>query len=204
MEGDDPAERVAGDIEVLQGGVANAGSVFRIGDEVSRPSNANSPTIHRFLAHVRTRGLMIAPEPRAIDDDGRERLEFIPGDVPIPPYPEWAQSDDALLSIVRLMRSMHEASRDFVALPRDSWSPEMADFGGGGAVICHNDVCLENVVFCDGLAIALLDFDFAAPGRASYELACFARMCVPRAACLGCERYGFADSVWHHTLLGSE
>jgi thiamine kinase-like enzyme len=46
-------------------------------------------------------------------------------------------------------------------------------------VICHADVCLENVVFRNGEAVALLDFDFAAPGRRSYDVACFARMCVP-------------------------
>jgi hypothetical protein len=38
---------------------------------------------------------------------------------------------------------------------------------------------LENVVFRGGEAVALLDFDFAAPGRRSYDVACFARMCVP-------------------------
>ena len=30
-----------------------------------------------------------------------------------------------------------------------------------------------------GLAVALLDFDFAAPGRRTFDLAAFARMCVP-------------------------
>ncbi len=54
----------------------------------------------------------------------------------------------------------------------------MAD-PAGGSMICHNDVCLENVVFHDGEAVGLLDFDFAAPGRAVHDLACFARMCVP-------------------------
>lgn len=34
-------------------------------------------------------------------------------------------------------------------------------------------------MFRDGRAVALLDFDFAAPGRRSYDLAAFARMCVP-------------------------
>ena len=51
--------------------------------------------------------------------------------------------------------------------------------GTGDDVVCHNDVCLENVVFHDGIAVALLDFDFAAPGRPAYDLAQFARMCVP-------------------------
>ena len=45
----------------------------------------------------------------------------------------------------------------------------------GGSVMCHNDVCLENVVFRDGRAVTLLDFDFAAPGRRSFDLAAFAR-----------------------------
>lgn len=46
-------------------------------------------------------------------------------------------------------------------------------------VVCHNDVCPENVVFRDGVAVALLDFDFAAPGRRVFDVASFARMCVP-------------------------
>jgi thiamine kinase-like enzyme len=48
-----------------------------------------------------------------------------------------------------------------------------------GSIVCHNDVCMENVVFRDGIAVGLLDFDFAAPGRPLYDLAQFARMCVP-------------------------
>jgi aminoglycoside phosphotransferase (APT) family kinase protein len=49
----------------------------------------------------------------------------------------------------------------------------------GGPVICHNDVCPENVVFRDGIAVALLDFDFAAPGRPLHDLAQLAKMWVP-------------------------
>jgi thiamine kinase-like enzyme len=45
--------------------------------------------------------------------------------------------------------------------------------------VCHNDVCPENVVFRDGIAVALLDFEFAAPGRPVYDLAQLARLCVP-------------------------
>lgn len=35
------------------------------------------------------------------------------------------------------------------------------------------------MVFRDGHAVALLDFDFAAPGRRMFDVAAFARMCVP-------------------------
>jgi aminoglycoside phosphotransferase (APT) family kinase protein len=45
--------------------------------------------------------------------------------------------------------------------------------------VCHNDVELSNVVFRDGIAVALLDFEFAAPGRPVYDVAQLARLCVP-------------------------
>jgi hypothetical protein len=170
---------MADEVEVLQGGVANAGAVVRIGEDVLRPAPWNSATIHRFLRHLARSGAAIAPELRSLDD-GRERLRFIPGDVPIPPYPEWAQTDDALASIAKLIRALHDGSRGFRNnRDDDAWSDEMADPQPGGPVICHNDVCMENVVFRTGAAVALLDFDFAAPGRPSHDLACFARMCVP-------------------------
>lgn len=115
--------------------------------------------------------------PVRIDPDGRERLDFIAGDVPLPPYPEWAQSDEALVSITQLLRGLHDAS-ETIDLSESAWSDEMAD-PAGGPVLCHNDVCLENVVFQDGSAVGLIDFDFAAPGRPVFDLASFARMCVP-------------------------
>lgn len=164
--------------EILQGGVANAGAVIRIGGLVHRPANPSSPAIHSLLRHVRTRGFSGASDPVTIDGD-REVLVFVPGDVPVPPYPDWAQTDSALASTARLIRGLHDASVDF-AHDAFAWSDELRDpEPGERPVVCHNDVCPENVVFRHGEAVALLDFDFAAPGRRAYDLACFARMCVP-------------------------
>ncbi len=161
----------------LQGGIANAGSVVRVGEHVLRPSNPHTPSIHRFLGFLAAEGFDGASQPVGVDPDGRERLRFVDGDVPLPPYPDWAQTDEALGSVARLMRRFHDAARTYEPLD-DTWSDEMAD-PDGGPIVCHNDVCLENVVFRDGEAVALLDFDFAAPGHPVYDLACFARMCVP-------------------------
>ena len=61
-------------------------------------------------------------------------------------------------------------------------------------MVCHNDVCLENVVFRDGQAIGLIDFDFAAPGRPTYDLAAFARMCVPIDDDRSAERLGWGPA----------
>lgn len=165
------------DEEVLQGGVANAGAVIRTGSDVLRPSNPHSASIFHLLSALEANGFEGAPVPVRLEVDGRERLRFIPGDVAIPPFPDWVQTDDALTSTAELIRGLHDAST-VIDTDGMTWSSEMAD-PNGGPVICHNDVCLENVVFRDGRAIALLDFDFAAPGRRTFDLAAFARMCVP-------------------------
>lgn len=177
------------DAVVLRGGIANAGAVVRVGDVVFRPRNPNTPTIHALLHHLRDVGFDGVPVPLGIEPDGRERLEFIPGDVPTPPFPKWSQSDRALATTASLLRRFHDAQSGFVSPPDASWSEELAD-PEGGAVICHNDVCPENVVYRDGVAVALLDFDFAAPGRPVYDLAQLAKMCVPLDTQEDAERLG--------------
>ena len=168
----------AGDVEVLGGGVANAGAVVRVGPHVLRPTNPHSPTIHELLRHLRDRGFDGAPTVIGLEPDGRERLGFVAGDVPLPPYPPWSQADAVLASTAQLLGRLHDASTGFTPTTNAGWSKEMAD-PAGGDVVGHNDVCPENVVFRDGVAVVLLDFDFAAPGRRAWDLAAFARMCVP-------------------------
>lgn len=148
----------------------------RVGDEVRRPWSDFTPSAHHFLRAVREAGFKGVPRPLPTQEDGRERLSFVPGDVPIPPYPPWAQTDEALASLATLMRQFHDAAGTVMA--EGGWNGELAD-PQGGPIICHNDVCLENVVFRNGSAIAFLDWDFAAPGRPVYDLAQMARMCVP-------------------------
>ena len=165
------------DEQQLAGGVANAGRVSRLGGYVLRPCGPHARSVHALLRSLRAAGFEDAPLPAGVAEGDRERLVFIEGAVPLPQYPGWAQSGGALASVAVLMRRFHRASRSFDASAA-TWSSELAD-PAGGRMICHNDVCLENVVFRDGTATALLDFDFAAPGRPVYDLAQFARMCVP-------------------------
>lgn len=178
--------------EPLAGGIANAGLVVRAGDHVLRPSSERTSAIHALFRHVRAAGFDGVPEPVGVDPDGRERLVYIDGDVAVTPFPGWAQSDEALASIARLLRRYHDAASGFVAPPGTTWSDEMADPAPGSSpVLCHNDVCLENVVFRDGEAVALLDFDFAAPGRPVHDLACMVRMCAPVDAAADAARWGW-------------
>jgi hypothetical protein len=163
--------------ERLDGGIANAGQVVRVGPHVLRPSTAHSGSIHSFLRSLRDGGFSCVPIPVGIDEDGRERLVFIPGEVPVAPYPSWSQSDAALASVARLLRGLHDAARTFDP-GGHSWDHSLAD-PDGGTLVCHNDVCPENVVFHNGVAVGLLDFEFAAPGRPTFDLAHLARLWVP-------------------------
>ena len=133
------------EVELLHGGVANAGLVVRRGAYVLRPSNPHTPTIHHFLRFVRTAGFEAASLPVDVDPDGRERLEFILGDVAFPPYPAWAQTDLALASAAALLRRLHDVSAGYVPGVDATWSTEMSDPLAGSVdaadlVICHNDV----------------------------------------------------------------
>lgn len=210
MSGEEASDQQVPDPElsggqVLRGGVGNAGAVVRVGDEVHRPVNPHTATHHALLRHVRTAGFDAVPEPLGVLPEGRERLRFIPGEVAVPPFPAWSQTDEILAGTARLLRRYHDATVGFLArhnanrwlqppeivrpsredgaetVVEVSWDLELADPLAGGAddVVGHNDVCPENVVVRDGVPIALLDFDFAAPGRRVWDLACFARMCVP-------------------------
>ncbi|MFI7338576.1 phosphotransferase [Streptomyces sp. NPDC050085] len=170
-------EENAAPARLLTGGVANAGAVFRRGEAVERPAPPNAEALHAHLLALRRRGFDGAPTPLGRSADGdRERLSYVPGDVALPPFPGWAMTDEALRSVGVLLRRMHDAATEF---PADAdWSRDFAD-PAGGSVLCHNDVCPENVVFRDGRAVALIDFDAAAPGRPVWDVALTARYWVP-------------------------
>ncbi|WP_424217303.1 phosphotransferase (plasmid) [Streptomyces sp. BI20] len=167
-----------GERESLVGGMANAGAVLRRGELVERPAPRHAHALHAHLRALRAHGFDGAPSPVGLTADGRERLTFVPGDVALPPFPDWALTSAALASVGRLLRRLHDTS---AALPVDTgvdWPADLAD-PEGGTMLVHNDVCPENVVFRDGRAEALIDFDSAAPGRPVWDLAMAARYWVP-------------------------
>ena len=54
---------------------------MRIGDTVRRPLRPFSLTVQAYLAHLRDAGFTGAPLPFGVDEQGREVLSFVPGDV---------------------------------------------------------------------------------------------------------------------------
>jgi hypothetical protein len=161
----------------LRGGTANRGRIVRVGDTVRRPLRASSPATRALLEHLARNGFDGAPRWIGVDDVGRETLTFIPGSAPYTPYPEWALTDAALSSVAQLLRRFHDAVAGFDA---DAWqwhrdvpAPFCSPFAS------HNDPNLDNVVFRDGRAVALIDFDLAGSGSRVWDLASAARLWCP-------------------------
>ena len=163
--------------ELLLGGTTNAGRVSRVGDTVRRPSRPTSPATHALLEHLEQVGFEGAPRFLGTDEHGREVLSYVPGKAAIEPYPDWALTDDALVSVAELLRRYHDAVASFdVTGYTWAWA---VPAGFRGNLVSHNDPNLDNVIFFRGHAVALIDFDLAGPGSVAWDVACAARLWAP-------------------------
>jgi Ser/Thr protein kinase RdoA (MazF antagonist) len=145
----------------LPGG--NLGGAVRDGDTVLRATGPWTPAVHALLD--RLDGL--APRPLGVDSGGRERLEFVPGEVVADAR---AIGDDALAAVGRLIRACHDATAGWPGPAGAAWR-RLPGAPDGGEVICHNDLAPYNTVFRDGRPAAFIDWDFAAPGPRAWDLA---------------------------------
>ena len=159
----------------LTGGVAHRGLVVRVGDTVRRPGS--SPAVHALLEHLAAVGFEGAPRFLGVDDRGRDVLSYIEGTPAVPPYPAWALTDEALVSVAELLRGYHSAAAAFDPGPH-AW-PTTLPGRYTGELVTHNDPNLDNVIFRDGRAVALIDFDLAGPGSRVWDVAAAARMWAP-------------------------
>jgi hypothetical protein len=171
----------------LAGGDVTDG-VVRVGDTVRRPRGPWSSAVASYLRHLEQVGFDGAPRFFGIDAQGRDILEFMTGEVPSQPVREtWAATAAALLGVAELLLRLHQASASFVPPPAAIWfgddlrvdlpsdlPPEPAP-----NVVSHFDVTPQNVVFRDGLPVALIDFDLARPGNRLRDVVNTAMWWVP-------------------------
>jgi hypothetical protein len=131
----------------LLGGRVTPG-VVHVGDTVRRPIGTNSIFKHALLDQLESVGFDGAPRFLGIDEEGREILSFIPGDVPSDLRPDYP--DETLAAAARLIRRFHESTAE---------------------PVCHNDLSPCNFVFVDSEPAAIIDFDAAAPGARIRDVA---------------------------------
>lgn len=161
----------------LPGGTSNRGLVVRVGDTVHRPQSKASPAVHALLLHLEQVGFDGAPRYLGQDEQGREVLSYLPGEAATEPHPPWALEDTALLSVAHLLRRYHQAVASFDP-SRYSWHTAVPEEYRDG-LVSHNDPNLDNVIFSDGRAVALIDFDLAGPGSRLWDVALAARLWTP-------------------------
>lgn len=165
--------------ESLPPGLTNAGSVVRVGETVRRPRQTNSEGVQSLLRHLSKNGFEGAPQPLGFDAEGREVLTFVEGDVPRRPLPAWASTTEALVSIAQLLAAFRTAARGFPVDTHRWYSPPVPGEYATQAQIGHNDFDYGNIVFRDEVAVAVIDFDYAAPSDLIWEVATAAYYLVP-------------------------
>jgi hypothetical protein len=160
----------------LAGGTANRGLVVRVGGTVVRPIAPCWPATHALLAHLSAVGFDGAPRVLAVTA-ATEVLTYIEGQAAVPPLAPGTLTDAALVSVADLLRRYHLAMASFDPAGYGWPRPVPAPYRTG--LISHNDVHPANLVFRDGRAVALIDFDLAGPGCAAWDLAAAARYWAP-------------------------
>jgi hypothetical protein len=152
----------------LVGGDLTEGLV-RVGETVRRPRIAESEMIEALLLYLQRCGFDGAPRFLGLDDAGRQVLSFVHGEVAGRPWPDWVADDQRILSVARLVRRYDDAAQGFGLPPVAAAAVDPGPAGmpastmGPATFVGHMDICPENVVFRDGQAWALIDFDLARP-----------------------------------------
>lgn len=142
--------------------------VVRVGDTVRRPHQPQSLAVAGYLDHLERVGFAGAPRYLGLDEQGRDVLTFIDGDVPGDPPEAWAADDTALASVATLLRGLHDASQGYEPPADAVWRRDLVKVDLPVAdppteLVSHLDVTQQNVVLRDGRAVALIDFDLAGP-----------------------------------------
>ncbi|WP_169953599.1 phosphotransferase enzyme family protein [Microbispora sp. H11081] len=191
--------------------------IVRVGDTVRRPVRPFTATIQAYLAHLHASGFSGAPVPLGVDEQGREVLSFVPGDVPREPLPPETAREEVLVELAHLIRRLHDAAHGwapppdavFGGIPGARNANSTAD--GQPLLVSHRDYCPGNVVFRDGLPAALIDFDLAKPTTRVDDLAnalyywapllhpldrapAFTDLDVPRRVALFADAYGMTET----------
>ena len=171
-----PTDRLSGNINEL----------IRLNDTVYRTLRPASETIQKLLGHFERMQVPGVPRPRGISEAGYEIVSFIEGESPQNPWPARTFHRSTLIGIAHLLRRMHDASTTFESPPDPVWGDCLP---GKAEVICHNDLGPYNLVFGPAGQLGIIDFDRAAPGARSWDLAYAAYRFVPFCAYGKAPRY---------------
>lgn len=138
----------------LRGGRVTPGVVL-VGETVRRPKSENWRFVRALLSQLRESSFEGAPRFLGTDEQGREILSYLPGEVPADL--DAAFADLTLEDAARLIRRFHDATAG-------------TPISDGYETVCHGDLSPCNFVFRDGRPVGMIDFDAAAPNMRLQDL----------------------------------
>ncbi|MGC5019176.1 phosphotransferase [Micromonospora sp. DT47] len=139
--------------------------VVRVGDTVRRPVGPWTDSVDALLAHLHEVGFTGAPRPLGRDAQGRQVLEYVPGECG-PPSGTYSLAE--LTSIGRTLADLHRAVKGFAPPEPAVWRVTIAP--DGEELVCHHDAAPWNLVRA-ARGWVLIDWDGAGPGTRLWELA---------------------------------
>lgn len=151
----------------------------RRGDTVERTPGPGRDNVHALLAHFERQSFTLAPRFLGMTAEGRERLSYIEGDIGYPPYHPAIQSQEALVSVARAIREMHDATQGFVPVRPGAWGGHDVCAPVGIDCIGHFDLAPWNIIFRGTQVAGLIDWDCARPSNRVYDLSYPAYLFVP-------------------------
>ena len=175
----------------LPGG--NTVGAVRIGGVVHKQASPSTPTVHALLRHLEDAGVEGAPRALGFDEQGRQMLTYLPGEVigDRIPWPAWAFADSTLVQVGQWLRRVHDVTADFTPPADERW------FTGGtmrpGWIVGHQDAAPYNAVMNGDRLVGFFDWDTAGPSPREVDLAFSALLWVPLYPESAAEQLGFHD-----------
>ncbi len=117
----------------------------------------NAPFVHDLLRYLETVDFEGAPKLLGVDEQGREILSFVEGEVPHD-HGEYRPTQARLTRVAAMIRRFHDAT---------AGSTIAAD----AEIVAHNELGPHNTVFAGSEPLAFIDWDDAAPGTRLFDLA---------------------------------
>jgi hypothetical protein len=162
-----PTDDSINSMEVKLVGQTNQG-VVRIGKTVHRKTEPWSPAVHELLRHLESVNFKYSPRLLGLDEQGREVLSYFDGESG---KEAWAKviSDNGLQAFAKLLRSYHDSVKSFE--PKNNNWALTSQGPNQDEIVCHGDFGPWNTVWQGQKPVAILDWDFAGPSPALYDIA---------------------------------
>ena len=176
--------------EILQYGFVS--SPVKVGDTVRRQVGPWTPTVHALLEYLHKNDFSRCPKVKGFDEQGREILDFIPGDAAIRPWPNVILQGEGIEQAGRLLREYHDVVENFDPGEGVEWRIGRVELERG-QIIRHGDLGPWNTIWQGDSLEALIDWDFIQPGERIEDLAQMAYCFIPLRGEKGWKDAGFAE-----------